>query len=46
MILEDLSYDLSLNWLTKGAQPTDTVKNILSKAGIMEKYHNMRQGKK
>ena len=36
----------TLNWLTKGAQPTDTVKNILSKAGIMEKYHNMRQGKK
>lgn len=35
----------TLNWLTKGAQPTDTVKNILSKAGIMEKYHNMRQGK-
>ena len=30
----------TLNWLT------DTVKNILSKAGIMEKYHNMRQGKK
>ncbi len=36
----------TLNWLTKGAQPTDTVKNILSKAGIMEKYHKMRQGKK
>ena len=36
----------TLNWLTKGAQPTDTVKNILSKAGIMEKYHNMSQGKK
>ena len=36
----------TLNWLTKGAQHTDTVKNILSKAGIMEKYHNMRQGKK
>ena len=36
----------TLNWLTKGAQPTDTVKNILSKAGIMEKYNNMRQGKK
>ena len=36
----------TLNWLTKGAQPTDTVKNILSKAGIMEKYHNIRQGRK
>lgn len=35
----------TLSWLSKGAQPTDTVKNILSKAGIMEKFHNMRQGK-
>ena len=31
----------TLSWLSKGAQPTDTVKNILSKAGIMEKFHNM-----
>ena len=36
----------TLNWLSKGAQPTDTVKNILSKVGIMEKYHNMKQTKK
>ena len=35
----------TLDWLSKGAQPTDTVRNILSKAGVMEKYHNMRQGK-
>ncbi len=33
------------NWLNKGAQPTDTVKSLLSKAGIMEKYHNSKQGK-
>ena len=31
--------------LKTGAQPTDTAKNILSKVGIMEKFHNMRQGK-
>ena len=35
----------TLDWLSKGAQPTDTVRNILSKAGVMEIYHNMRQGK-
>lgn len=35
----------TLKWLSNGAMPTDTVRNILSKAGIMEKYHNMRQGK-
>ncbi|MCP6429207.1 30S ribosomal protein S16, partial [Klebsiella pneumoniae] len=28
-----------LGWLNNGAQPSDTVKNILSKAGIMKKYH-------
>ena len=35
----------TLDWLSKGAQPTDTVRNILSKVGIMEKYHNSRQTK-
>ena len=28
----------ALTWLNNGAQPTDTVKNILSRAGIMAKY--------
>ena len=32
-------------WLNNGAIPTDTVKNLFSKAGIMEKYHNLKQGK-
>ena len=32
-------------WLNNGAIPTDTVKNLFSKAGIMEKYHNSKQGK-
>ena len=35
----------TLKRLSTGAQPTDTVKNILSKCGIMEKFHNQRQGK-
>ena len=33
----------TLSWLSKGAIPTDTVKNILSKVGIMEKFHNSRK---
>jgi len=37
--------ELALKWLNNGAVPTDTVKNILSKAGIMEKFHNEKQGK-
>lgn len=28
----------ALYWLTNGAQPTDTVKSLLSKKGIMAKY--------
>ncbi|MBR3161837.1 MAG: 30S ribosomal protein S16 [Bacilli bacterium] len=36
----------TLEWLSKGAQPTDTVRNILSKAGIMEKYHNTKRSNK
>ncbi|ANA39564.1 MULTISPECIES: 30S ribosomal protein S16 [Geobacter] len=28
----------TLEWLGKGAQPTDTVKQILKKAGIWEKF--------
>ena len=40
-----INEELALEWLAKGAIPTDTVKNILSKVGIMEKYHNSKQGK-
>lgn len=28
----------ALYWLSKGAQPTETVKNILSKEGIIKKF--------
>ncbi|AMV61482.1 MULTISPECIES: 30S ribosomal protein S16 [Pediococcus] len=34
-----------LSWLSNGAQPSDTVKNILSKAGIMKKYHESKLAK-
>lgn len=27
-----------LDWMNEGAQPTDTVKNLLSKQGIMAKF--------
>ncbi|GAA2915889.1 30S ribosomal protein S16 [Enterococcus pseudoavium] len=35
-----------LNWLQKGAQPSDTVRNILSKEGIMQKHHDAKFTKK
>lgn len=28
-----------LEWLRKGAQPSDTVKSLLSKVGVMKKFH-------
>lgn len=33
------------DWLQKGAQPTDTVKNILSKEGILAKVHEVKFSK-
>ena len=35
----------TLKWLRTGAIPTDTVRNILSKEGIMKKFHEEKQGK-
>ena len=35
-----------LKWLNNGAQPTDTVKSILSKKGIMAKYAASKSNKK
>ena len=40
-----LNEELALDWLEKGAIPTDTVKNILSKVGIMKKFHEKKLGK-
>ena len=40
-----LDEEKAIKWLNNGAIPTDTVKNLFSKAGIMEKFHNKKQGK-
>ena len=40
-----LNEESAIKWLNNGAIPTDTVKNLFSKAGIMEKYHDLKQGK-
>ena len=37
--------ELTLKWLQNGAKPSDTVRNLLSNEGIMEKFHNAKQGK-
>ena len=38
--------EATLKWLKNGAQPTDTVRSILSKQGIMKKYHEEKMTKK
>ncbi|MBR7552857.1 30S ribosomal protein S16 [Allobacillus sp. GCM10007491] len=35
----------ALDWMTKGAKPSDTVRNLFSKQGIMEKFHNSKTNK-
>ena len=37
--------ELAIKWLKNGATPTDTVRNILSKAGIMKMFAEEKQGK-
>lgn len=34
-----------LKWLNNGAQPSDTVKNLLSKEGIIKKIADSKSGK-
>jgi len=32
----------AMKWLMEGAQPTDTVRSLLSKQGIMTKFHETK----
>ena len=34
----DIDEEKALKWLSCGAQPTDTVRSLLSKLGIMDKF--------
>ena len=38
--------DLALKWLSCGATPTDTVRDILSKEGILKEFHESKMSKK
>ncbi len=37
--------EIALKWLQNGAKPSDTVRNLFSSQGIMEKFHNLKNGK-
>ena len=38
--------ELAMKWLNDGAQPTDTVRNLLSQTGVMKKFHDEKMTKK
>ena len=38
----NIKFDRALHWYSVGAVPTDTVRSLLSKTGVMMKYHLMR----
>ena len=42
----NIDEEVALKWLNQGALPTDTVRNIFSKKGIMTKYAEAKKGKK
>lgn len=41
----EINEELALKWLKNGAKPSDTVRNLFSKQGILEKFHNEKYGK-
>lgn len=41
----NIDEEKALKWLGVGAQPTDTVRNILSKEGIMTRFHESKLSK-
>ena len=42
---DDLKIDeeKALKWLQNGAQPTDTVKSLFSRVGIIEKFNSLKK---
>ena len=37
--------EVAMKWLMNGAIPSDTVRNLLSEAGIMKKFHESKNKK-
>ena len=37
--------EIALKWLNNGAQPTDTVKALLKKEGILKEFNEAKKGK-
>ena len=44
--LVNIDEEKVISWIKNGAQPTDTVRSLLSKQGIMKKIHEERKASK
>ena len=42
----DISVELALKWLNKGAQPSDSIRTLFTKKGIMEQYNKAKKESK
>ena len=40
-----INEEKALKWLRTGAEPTDTVRDLFKRCGIMEKFHLEKNGK-
>lgn len=40
-----LDAELAIKWLKNGAQPSDTVRSILSKEGVLQRLHEEKNAK-
>ena len=40
-----INKEVALKWLTNGTSPTETVKNLLRKAGIINIFHDSKMSK-
>lgn len=41
----NVDQEKSLKWMLDGAKPSDTVRNLFSKVGLMEQLHNAKNAK-
>ena len=42
-IICNIDKEVAQKWLNNGAQPTDTVKSLFSRVGIIEKYNALKK---
>ena len=42
----NINEERALDWLQKGAQPSDTVRGLLSRVGVMKRLHEARMTRK